>query len=148
MEGFARLDFPSRWRAGRATDCPVRDARVCVCGEASRRHALQVYRQCGTTNALARGEPRTAKPIRWRILERRIENLCSGAGPGEKAVPGANFQRRSRPVLENRSARTGESARRYAARRTVILGLGRENGCGARGPLQPNVLSQRLGLAA
>ena len=88
------------------------------------------------------------KAIRGRVLVRGTRHLRPGPRRREAPVPGAVIQPRPLPVHGHRRAGTGRARGRDASRHAVVLRLGRPHGGRRGGPLQPDVVPQRLGLAA
>ena len=115
-------------RAGRPRRAPARQA-------SARRRA-----RCASRKA--------RRTIRGGVLVRGHRHLCARARRAEAALPRADLERRSGAVQRHRraGARGSGDARPDAA--VILLRLGNPHR-GARGaPLQSDVVSQRLGLAA
>ena len=97
-------------------------------------------------DAPGRGAPRA---VRSGLLVRGPGHLCAGARRREAALPGADLERRPAACSP---ASPRPSARPRVARRCLapghVLRLGGPDARRPRGPLQPDVVPQRLRLAA
>ena len=79
---------------------------------------------------------------------RGTRHLCAGARRRQAALPRAHLQCRSGPVHRHRQPERARRGRRRLLRAAILLRMGHPHHCQRRGALQPDVLSQRLDLAA
>ena len=87
--------------------------------------------------------------VRAGVLVRGSRHLRAGPRRREAALPGADVQRRPVPVHRHRQRRArGQRRRDGLMDQDVLPGWGVRTVPRRRGPLQPDVLPQRLGLAA
>ena len=118
---------------------------------AAKRLAARGARRLGKQalgDALDAQATKLAEQIRVRVLVRGFGHLCARAGRTETAVPGANLERRAGAVQRHRGAGARGSGHARFDAAVVLFGMGHPHG-GARGaPLQSDVVSQWLGLAA
>ena len=145
-----RTRVPPRWFSGRGADHALRGAGARV------RRLVQ---------SAAPGSPRPWKSLRARasslgarakVLRRRFEEAfwSEELAPTRSRSTGRSAAAKSGPRTRanacTAASRARARARRTAApaRRRVLLGLGHPYGRGDGGALQPDVLPQRLGLAA
>ena len=88
------------------------------------------------------------RALRGGVLVRGPRHLRAGAGRRQAAVPGAHLQRRPLLFAASRSPSARPRVADALMDRRLLLGLGHSHGRRRRGALQPDVVSQRLGLAA
>ena len=110
------------------------------------RRALGDRRDGRATTRAARR--RCAQRFAERVLGRGARHVRAGAGRREAPVPGAQLERGPRAVHRHRRRRRARARGRDADARRELLGLGHPHRWRRRGALQPDVVSQRLGLAA
>ena len=82
------------------------------------------------------------------LLVRGTRHLRAGARRRQAALPGAHLERRPCAPHRHRPPDRARPGRRRPDAALVLLRLGHPHGGGHRGPLQPDELPQRLGLAA
>ena len=150
LEGLARLGLPRRRHAGakgrsrcarcRATSTPPSAARprwpTRWAGRGARRRAAAAGASAARAlrgGVLVRG---AFAPMPWRSTARSGRAACARSNAGHCLFTGI-----ASPERAARVAQTLLSPR-------VLLRLGRPHGGGGRGALQPDVVPQRLGLAA
>ena len=90
--------------------------------------------------------PRRA--VRGRILVLRSRHLRARARRRQKALQGAHVECRANPVHRHRRGRSGRQRCQAIAAAELLFWLGHSHRGARSGALQPDVLSQRLGLAA
>ena len=89
-----------------------------------------------------------ARPVRGEVLGRGARHLRAGARRAQAPLPGAELERGPRALDRDRRAGARAAGRRVADERGELLRLGDPHARRRRGPLQPDVVPQRLGLAA
>src|SRR5439155_18925326 len=86
--------------------------------------------------------------IRGGVLAPEARDLCAGARWREEAVRRAQLEWRTAAVHRHRSARARHPGGGRAAATAILLRLGHSHGVEQGTSLQPDVLSQRIDLAA
>jgi glycogen debranching enzyme len=147
LEGFARLVFHAD---GSLAEGRSRCAR-CRATSTPPSGAAELARALGETATAARLDAR-----RERCGERfeaafwceELVDLRAGARRRQAAVPGARLERRARALLTGIAGPERARGSRDAARPGSFSGWGIRTVARRRGALQPDVVPQRLGLAA
>ena len=104
-----------------------------------------------TTATAARLDERggdAAAEFRGGVLVRGAVDLCARARRREAALPGHHLECRARAVDRHRRAGAGGARRRHADAGRLVLRLGHPHGRDVGGALQPDLLPQRVGVAA
>ena len=148
LEGFLRRDLSCRWPPGRRLHRAVRGAGLCLRRASGWRRVARgssVLRRRPTTRRRSR---KARRALRGGVLVSRARHLRARARRRETALQGANLE--CRPVAVHRHRRRGprpHGRRRFDAA-ALLHRLGHSHRGAGRGPLQSDVLSQRLDLAA
>ena len=98
--------------------------------------------------ARARRREQLRRALPGRLLVRGDRQLCDRAGRRQAAVQGAVVQRRTHALERHRVTRACAAHRRRTDGPGVLQRLGHSHHRSRRGALQPDVVSQRLDLAA
>ena len=149
LEGFARFGVPRRRPHGGAADRAVRGAGLRVCGQARRRpSSREVLGEPALASALARRGRGAAAAVPAALLVRGARPVRARARRRQAALRGGVVQRGPCAVDRHRRARACRAHGAAAARARPVLGLGRAHAGHGPGALQPDVVPQRLDLAA
>ena len=149
LEGLGRRGLPRRRLAGRGPDRAVRGPGLRLRRAARRRRAGRGARPTRARGRAGRARPsscasassrrsgaRSWRPTRWRSTATSGRAACARPTPASACSPASPA--RSAP----------RASRGRCSAPDVVLRLGRAHGRRGRGPLQPDVVPQRLGLAA
>ncbi len=90
----------------------------------------------------------SCRALRRELLVSPARDLRARARRQQGALPRTQLQCRAGPFHRHRQARKGDPGRPRPDGAAVLLGMGHSHHCQHRGPLQPDVLPQRLDLAA
>ena len=118
---------------------------------AGKRLAARCARRLGMIDKAASPRIRGAaagRTVRGGVLVRGTRHLRARAGWRQSAVPGAHLQRGAAAVHRHRARGSREAGGCRSDEPEVLFGLGHSHRGARRGPLQPDVLSRRLDLAA
>ena len=150
LEGLARLGLPRRRRARRGADRALRDSGLRLRGVARRRDA---GRACWDTRARphewAREGGRVASPLRAAFWCDELGTYVLALDGRKRPCAGARLERRAGAVHRHRRAAIAPAPWRAHARSAgELFGLGHPHARDERGALQPDVVPQRIDLAA
>ena len=149
LEGFPRRGLPRGRQLGRRTDRARRGAGLCLRRQVPRR---RVRAQAGSWPSAPSVLQRQAEDLQVRFEE---AFWCEEIGTYALALDGAKRPCKVRTSNAGQALATGIATQRsrsphcrWPAAYPVLFGLGRSHGGVRRGALQPDVLSQRVDLAA
>ena len=89
-----------------------------------------------------------ARTVRGGVLVRRLRHVRARAGRRQAPLPCADVERGALPPRGHSRPGPCRARRRHAARRDALLGVGCPDAGDDGGPLQPDVVPQRVDLAA
>ena len=136
-------------RTGGRSDRAVRGAgATCTVPSATPPCLREALGRRSAPRALAAQAEALRQAIRSAVLVRGTVDLRAGAGRREAALPGDLLERRPGALHRHRLRRACAARRAHAALAGRIQRLGHPHHRLVGGALQPDVLSQRLGLAA
>ena len=148
MEGFARRRLPRRRPAGRGADRALRDPGLRLRRLARRGAPRRRPRPAKASRRVGRQGRGDARSLRPGVLESGARHVLAGARRTETAVRRSHVERRPGALHRHRHALAGETDRARARRSRQLLRLGHPHGRDERGALQPDVVPQRIDLAA
>ena len=155
LEGLARLRLPRRRHAGRGAHRARRGAGATSSAAWQAAAEIAIALGGGSGDALAKAAATCARRRRCARGSRSASGTRSSGtyvlalDGAEAPLPGRQLERRARAVDGDRRRRARARARgRGADARRELLRLGHPHDPVVAGPLQPDGLSQRLGVAA
>ena len=150
LEGLRRRGLPRRRHAGRAARSPCARSRATSTPPAARRPCSAAALGDARTAPTSCSARRTAAgAIRGGVLVRGPRHLRPGAGRRQAALPGADLERRPLPASAASPRPTAPPrVARGMLSPDLVLRLGHPHAGRGRGAVQPDVLPQRLRLAA